>query len=241
VLSQYQQREHAAWRQFDALIAISQGEYQNVQALLPEKRLFYAPMGIDTAQWSYSWEPSSPARIAYYGSLSNPHNQQEAMRCYRDIMPLIWQKHPQVEFWIIGSSPPDFIQALSSENPNVIVPGFVEDIRALLRTITILLCPFEGQFGFRSRLIEAMALGVPVVATPNAVYGMNLDTGLGLFLSDNNAILADYSTQFIEQTRWAHEQSHLARQQIEDRFGFDTTYGRLAQDLYEYSCGDRNL
>jgi len=44
----------------------------------------------------------------------------------------------------------------------------------VLKTITVLLCPFTGTYGFRSRVIEAMALGIPVVATPDAVHGMDL-------------------------------------------------------------------
>lgn len=234
-LRQYQNHEHYAWETFDALIAISDGEKQHVQNLFPNKRVFYAPMGIDTSVWIYSYEPVSPPRIAYYGGLGNPYNQKEAMRCYEQIMPHIWSEHPDVEFWFIGSNPPDFIRALPYKDTRVHVPGFVEDIQSLLKTITLVLCPFEGQFGFRSRLIEVMALGVPVVATPNAVYGMRVEDGYGLLLSGSNENLANYCLRLIEQSVWAREQSHLARQQVEQKYSFDATYGVLTSSLYEFA------
>lgn len=233
-LKQYQKYEHAAWKQFDALIAINDGEHKHVKALYPEKTIFYAPMGIDTKQWKYSWEPSFPHRIAYYGGLGNPYNQQSALRCYYHIMPVIWDRYPETEFWIIGSNPPDSIQALPDKDKRIHVPGFVENIQELLETITAVLCPFNGQFGFRSRLIEVMSLGVPVAATHDAVYGMGMIEGEGLLLDNNDMALAEYSVKLIEKPEWAKDQSRLARKQVEDMFSFEGTYGKLSHELYKF-------
>lgn len=233
-LKQYHQYELTAWEKFDALIAINDGEYQHIQSLFPEKTLFYAPMGIDTTQWRYSWQPSSPPRIAYYGGLGNPFNQNAALQCYERIMPLIWQACPEAELWIIGSNPPRHLQELASSNSRVHVTGFVENIQDILKTVTAVLCPFHGQFGFRSRLIEVMALGIPVIATPDAVHGMNLEIEKGLYLNDDDAVLADWCVRLIQDRDWAYKQSLLARQQVEDKFSFDATYSQLANDLYQY-------
>lgn len=234
-LARYRTQEVAAWRRFDALLAINDAEYQHVVEMFPGKTVFNAPMGVDLQLWPYSWAPTTPPRIAYYGALANPYNQQEALRCYRQIMPRIWEVCPQAEFWIIGSNPPDYLKALPGVDSRVHVPGFVEEIQSLLKTVTVVVCPFEAQFGFRSRLIEVMALGVPVAATPDAVYGMNMNDGHGLFLADTDDALAQYCLRLIGQPDWAQQQSRMARRQVEERFGFDTTYGQLARDLYEFA------
>jgi len=233
-LKRYEQHEYNAWKTFDALIAITDSEYKHVQALFPRKTLFYTPMGVDLKLWPYMWTPSAPARIAYYGGLGNPYNQREALRCYHHIMPHIWQIHPRTEFWIIGSNPSESLRELVRKDSRIHVPGFVEEIHSLLSTMTTVLCPFEGRFGFRSRLIEALALGVPIVATPDAVYGMGLETGGGVFLDDRNESLAQFCLSLIENNEFAHQQSLLARQQVEKNFSFEATYGKLAQDLYDF-------
>lgn len=156
------------------------------------------------------------------------------MWCIQKIMPLIWRGIPDVEFWVVGANPPLGIQNLQSDG-RVRVTGFVPDVGEVLATMTAVLCPWHGTYGFRSRLIEVMALGVPVVATPDAVYGMGMDVNKGLFLAEADEELAEYCLALIQQPDWAQQQSLLARQQVEGKFSFEATYGQLAKDLYEFA------
>lgn len=149
-------------------------------------------------------------------------------------MPLIWEQRPDVEFWIVGANPSPEIRALEDDE-RIRVTGFVSDVGETLATMTAVLCPWEGTYGFRSRLIEVMALGVPVVATPDAVYGMGLETEEGIFLSKEDNGMAASALALLEQPDWAQRQSHLARQQMEEKFSFEATYGKLAEDLHRFA------
>lgn len=231
-VERYRGAEEQAWRQFDALIAINKEEARYARAVVgKQKPIFYAPMGTDLSAWPYSWQPVHPPRFAYYGGLGSPHNQQAALRCYEQIMPHIWQKHPEAELWLVGSDPPASLLRLPREDRRVVVTGYVEHVQNVLRTMTAVLCPWTGTYGFRSRLIEVMALGVPVVATPDAVYGMDMQTGQGLFLDSTDEGMAQACLRLLEHADLAREQSILARRQVEDNFSYEATYGRLAHDL----------
>lgn len=230
----YRRQEEKAWQRFDAIITINAAEHEVVRKLLPDMPLRYAPMGIDMSQWSYSWQPASPPRVAYYGGLGSPHNQRDALRCYNDIMPHIWSQAPDTELWLIGSRPPQSLRSLPDRDRRVHVTGFVEDIQSILKTMTAVLCPWEGKFGFRSRLIEAMALGVPVVATPDAVYGMDLDDGAGCLLASTNASLARECLRIVRDRDEARQQSIMARRQVENKYSFQATYGALTKSLLDF-------
>lgn len=232
----YRRREEAAWARYDALIAISEGEADYARSVVPDKPIFVAPMGTDLAQWPYCWSPVTPPRLGFYGSLGSWLNQESVMWCIQKIMPLIWQEMPDVEFWVVGANPPLEIQNLQSDG-RVHVTGFVPDVGEVLATMTAVLCPWRGTYGFRSRLIEVMALGVPVVATPDAVYGMGMDVNKGLLLAEADEELAEHCLTLIGKPDWAQRQSRLARQQVEEKFSFEATYGQLAKDLYEFVCG----
>ena len=230
----YQKQEEAAWRQFDALIAINREEMRYVQTRVPPTiRLFYAPMGTDLTRWPYSWEPAQPPCLAYYGGLSSFHNQQGALRCFKNIIPIIWRQFPKAELWLVGSNPPQFLRALARD-PRVHVTGYVEDVQSILRTISVVLCPWSGTYGFRSRLIEVMALGVPVVASPDAVYGMELEEGKGLFLGEDDRGLAEHTLKLLGDRQFAQKQSRLARKEVERLFSFENTYGCLMHELSEW-------
>lgn len=235
MVSRYRRREEAAWRRFDALIAINRNELAYVKERVQTgARVFYAPMGISLEEWPFRWAPTTPPRVAYYGGLGSAHNQAAALRCASEIMPLVWKRCPDAELWIVGSSPPQSIRALESDR--IRVTGFVDDVAAVLSRMTCVLCPWEGTYGFRSRIVETMALGVPVVATPDSVDGMALADGQGILLVSSDREFADAVLTLLGDAALAKDQSTAARHAIEEAYGFDATYGRLAEEVMQWTA-----
>lgn len=231
-VSRYRLQEEAAWRRFDALITINAAEHDYVRQRLPDPTpLFYAPMGTDLSRWPYGWQRANPPRIAYYGGLGSPHNQRDALRCFEQIMPLVWQQCPDAELWLVGSNPPDRLRTIPQRDPRVRVTGFVREVQELLSSMSAVLCPWTGRYGFRSRLVEVMALGVPVVTTPDAVYGMGLEHEQGVLLAPDDRRLALQTLRLLNDSHFAGHQSQCARHQVEERYSFDNTYGRLTSEL----------
>jgi hypothetical protein len=74
-------------------------------------------------------------------------------------------------------------------------------------------------------------VGTPVVATPDAVFGMGLEAGQGLLLADQDGTLAEQCRMLLQDSAMAQQTSLRARAQVEERFGFDVTYGHLAREL----------
>jgi glycosyltransferase involved in cell wall biosynthesis len=227
----YATREEQAWRQFDGVIAINREEQRYAELKLAgTSKVFYAPMGTDLTEWPYSWDPSKPKRVAYYGGLGGLHNQKAALKCHRYIMPKIWRDFPDAELWLVGSNPPRSLQDLTADG-RVKVTGYVENPRTILGTMSAVVCPWSGTYGFRSRLIEVMALGVPLVTSPDAVYGMELEHLNGLLLGKDDDELASCALQFLWDPIFASEQSALARNVVVRLFSIEKTYGNLITNL----------
>jgi glycosyltransferase involved in cell wall biosynthesis len=225
LVRRYQAREESAWNHFDALIAINQDEYNYArQRVHGEIHFFNTPMGTDLSLWPACWQPvTTPRRVAYYGGLGSLHNQQDAHLCYREIMPVIWEQFPDVELWIVGNDPPAIIKDLERD-ARMHVTGFVENPQDILKTMSLVLCPWSGTYGFRSRLVEVMALGVPVVASQEAVFGMCLDEGQGIVLAETPAAMAERALNWISNPMELQQQSLLARSQMERKFSYQVTY-----------------
>ena len=230
-VARYRKAEERAWSLFDGVVAINEDERAYAKQIVPQSApVFYAPMGTDLERWSYRYAPTSPPRIAYYGSLGTEHNQRSAMQCHNEIMPLVWQRYPNAELWLVGGNPSEKIRALASDR-RVVVTGFVEQVPDVLATMTLVLCPWRGTYGFRSRLVEVMAVGVPVVASPDAVAGMGMTVGNGLFLAKDATEFAAYADSLLASPTFAMAQSRLARQQMDELFSLDATYYRLMREL----------
>ncbi len=233
-IRKYRAHEERAWNRDNALIALNASEYQAMREKTNDAHIFHTPMGINLADWPCAWQPATPPRLAYYGGLGSRHNQQDALDCYEKIMPAIWRQIPNAELWIVGSDPPNFLRALAEKDRRVIVTGFVEHPQNVLQTVSALLCPWSGTYGFRSRLIEVMALGVPVIASPDAVYGMDMKIGQGIFLEDSHEGIAARALRLLANKTLLEQQSRLARKQMEESFSYEATYARLAEELLKF-------
>ncbi|NBB86897.1 MAG: glycosyltransferase [Bacteroidetes bacterium] len=233
----YQAHEVRAWNHFDALIAINEAERQYIEEHVdPGVDVFFAPMGIDLTQWPYRWTYRTPPVVAYYGGLGSRHNQESAWQCYHEVMPPIWARHPEAQFWIVGSSPPDDLQQLAQDDDRVRVTGFVEHVPDVLGEATVVVCPWTGRYGFRSRLVEVMALGIPVVTTPDAVHGMQLQDGEGLVLTEGPSAMATQALRILDDADEAHTMSRGARACVEEHYDVQQTYGRLAREVVDWNA-----
>jgi len=153
------------------------------------------------------------------------------------VMPHVWRQRPEVEFWIVGSNPPEHFKKLERD-PRVKVTGFVPRPQEVLNSATAILCPWSGTYGFRSRLVEAMALGTPIAASLDAAYGMELEQDHGFFSCSSPEQMAKCALALIESPSFASQQSRFARAQVEELYSFENSYARLASELYEW-LGER--
>jgi glycosyltransferase involved in cell wall biosynthesis len=238
-VSRYRRREEDAWRSFDAIAAINDEEYRYVSKLGLSSRVFRAPMGVSLERWPYRWHPADPPRLAFYGGFGSEQNRTGARRCLEKILPAIWRRRPDVELWLVGGEPPEWLRRLA-DPPRIRVTGFVEEVPPLLATMTAVLCPWVGTYGFRSRLVEAMALGVPVVASPDAVDGMGIPDGQGALLAESDEALAAAALRLLEDPTAAAALSRGARKRVEMRYGLEQTYGRWIREVREWlPAGER--
>ena len=230
----HREREEAAWRDFDALVAINRDEFDYTKSVVPASRqIFYTPMGVELEQWPYTWRPADPPRVAYYGGMSAKRNQEGALRVLRGVMPEVWRRFPKAEFWIVGSKPPASIQALTA-NPSIKVTGFVKDLPPLLGSMSVVVCPFDGTYGFRSRMVEVLAAGVPSVCTPDAVAGMELVERGAVLPGKTDQELAAQTVNLLTTPALSESQSRHGRRVVEELFSYESTYQKLALDLIQW-------
>jgi len=223
-IRKYQIAEVNSWKSFDAIIAINNSELNYVKRHVSSSvKLFYIAMGIDMSVWPYVWQPCKPQRLAYYGGMGSLHNKRNALFCVESVMPFIWEKYPDTEFWIIGNDPDNELVSLE-EDPRIHVTGYQEKVQDSLKYISVFLCPWHGKYGFRSRIIEVMATGVPVICSRDAVDGMELQEGEGLFFAESGPEFASLAVAFLSDKELLANQSKQARKQVEEIYSFENTY-----------------
>ncbi len=235
-LQEYKRYEEKVWHKFDYLIAINHEEASYVKGQMGKEKVWYLPMGIDMEQWPQTVDPGNEVpHIAWYGGLATAHNQRDALRVYREVMPAIWKEIPKAEFWIIGSNPPEHIIELGMKDFRVTVTGFLDDVASALGSVDLVLCPWEGTYGFRSRLIEVMATGTPVITTEDAASGMDLEDGKGILFENDLDKWSSITIDLLSSSEKLLKLRKQAREAAVTGYSLNTTYDLLPEMIKSIS------
>jgi glycosyltransferase involved in cell wall biosynthesis len=109
---------------------------------------------------------------------------------YHQIFPLIRQRLPHLRFSVVGGHPPEAIRSLESD-PAVDVTGYVDDIRPHVRACGLVVLPIRICSGILNKLLQSLALGVPVVATNMSLEGLDVVSDRDLLVADSPEAIAD--------------------------------------------------
>jgi polysaccharide biosynthesis protein PslH len=181
---------YEAWllSQFDHVLVTSRSDKKALIELpgagsVSEEHISVLPNGVDLEYFSANGENMRElSTLVVSGKMSYHANVTMALHLVQDIMPLVWEKRPDVKVCIVGKDPPRELLALTN-NPAVIVTGTVDDIRPYLKKATVAVVPITYGAGIQNKVLEAMACGTPVVSTPMAVSAVNVKAGEDLFVA----------------------------------------------------------
>ncbi len=190
------------------------------------------PNGIDLDFWSRQRESLGQATVLYAGAFSYRPNIDAALFLANEIIPKIRKSCPEARLILAGRDPPPELQALASGS-NVEVTGFVEDIRPYYEKATVFLAPLRVAGGIQNKLLEAMALEIPVVTTNKGVAGLGLSTEEGtnanLHVCDSAEDLANATLAVLRSQAKTPELASENRRLVTDRFSWTTAASQLAE------------
>lgn len=128
--------------------------------------------------------------IAFVGSMNWPPNIDGALWFIREVLPLIRQTRPDVRFRVIGHKPPPSLHQLAASTPGIEVTGTVPAVQPLLSECTVQVVPLRAGSGVRHKILESMAVGVPVVSTTLGAEGLYLRDEHEILIADDASALS---------------------------------------------------
>lgn len=141
------------------------------------------PHGIDQHYFQPYTGPRQPQTLIFSGKMSFHANVAGAMTLVERIMPLLWAQRPDIRLIIAGSNPPRKVRRLARD-PRIQVTGYVPDLRPFIAQAQVAVSPLPYAVGIQNKVLEAMALGTPVVASSCAIAGLQATSGLDVLVAD---------------------------------------------------------
>jgi glycosyltransferase involved in cell wall biosynthesis len=219
---------------FDLSIVVGKKDYEVLKALSPDANVALIPNGVDTAYFNKLPENISEYPVlTFFGKISTPPNVDAVKYFYHSIFPIIRAKIPGIRFHIVGSSPTDEIKKLT-EDENVVVTGYVEDIRTYIAKADVVICPMRKGGGIKNKILEAMSLGRAVVSTSIGAEGVDVTNGQDILISDTPAEFAESINRILSDKCLRDRVVTNARKLIDNNYSWDicaNKYIKLFEDL----------
>ena len=164
--------------------------------------------------------------LVFTGQMDYRPNVEAVESFARETLPAIRAAHPDARFAIVGRNPVKSVQTLA-DLPGVIVTGGVPDVRGWLAAADVVVAPLRIARGIQNKVLEAMAMARPVVASSQAAEGIDATHGAHLLVADDPAKEAESIIALLADPARAAALGQAARARMEQRYRWSATLDRL--------------
>jgi glycosyltransferase involved in cell wall biosynthesis len=236
----------AAWRRYerrvlaaaDAVVVFTEEDRGRIAARAPADRVKRIAPGVDLpgeggahggGALGEGGVPGGGRAVVFVGGFGHPPNVEAALRLGRAIFPAVRARVPAATLEIVGADPPAEVRALAGDG--VTVTGRVPDAQPYLERAAVVAAPLRLGGGMRVKVLEALAAGKPLVATPRALAGIDLAPGEHALIGESDAELADAIAVLLEDADGRGRMGKGARDWVAEHLSWKRTLDAY-DDLY---------
>ncbi|PKB25592.1 sugar transferase (PEP-CTERM/EpsH1 system associated) [Novosphingobium kunmingense] len=178
-------------------------------------------------------------RLLFSGQMDYAPNVEAALRAVDRLLPLVRARLPQATLHIVGRNPVEELLAQHGKD-GVYVWGAVDDMRSYIAAADVALIPLDIARGVQNKVLEAMAMALPVVLTSEAATGIGAQDGRHLLIADTDEGLADHVISLAQDPARASAVGHEARRFVVDTLSWQATLAPLVDLLADCAPGSRD-
>jgi glycosyltransferase involved in cell wall biosynthesis len=225
--------EFDVYRSADHILTLTPQERYNLLDRAPDLKTTVIPYGVDLDEFRTNTLPDREKSILFTGYFHHKPNCEAVRWFTRKVWPILKAKHPDLKFYIVGRSPPNDLIDLRRQDENIIVTGEVESINPYLQNSQVYVCPIRSGSGFRGKILQAMAAGIPVVSTTLGAEGFPAQTGHNMILADSPTLMAREINLLLDEPGLRDRIAANATSLIDPAYTWDTCIDELERVLHE--------
>lgn len=181
-----------AWRRFartalrrvDRIVVFTDRDRAALLELAPSVPIRTIPFAVELPDRPLDPRGHGPPTLLFFGGFEHPPNADAALRLLRSIFPSVRERHPDVVLELVGDSPTAEMKALAGEG--VVVAGRVDSLTSYLDRAAAVVVPLRLGGGMRVKVLEALAAGKALIASPRALEGLSLTAGEDVLVAESD-------------------------------------------------------
>jgi polysaccharide biosynthesis protein PslH len=235
-LREYERRVCArSWR----VVVTTDREAALARQVTEHDRVHVIANGVDTTYFAPAGSRPDPAAptVAFTGDMSYFPNEMAVTFFAHEVLPIVRRSVPAVRFLVVGRNPGKKVKQLEGLG-GIEVTGFVPDVRAYLAQTHVSVAPFSIAAGIQNKILEAMASGLPVVATSRTVRGLAREVAEMVDTADEPAAMAAAVVALLRDPGLARRRGLEGRARVAAAYDWEHWLGKLVE-LVEGSVVER--
>ncbi len=177
--------------QFANNLAVSPEDAEVLRSISPGLPTAVVPNGVDTEFFSPRKDPGGHT-LLFCGGLDWYPNAEAMAYFFGEIWPRLTSQLPDLRIIVVGRRPPQWLSELANQDSRIEVTGFVDDVRPYFRRATAYVCPIRIGGGTRLKILDALAMGMPLIGTTFACSGIAVRP-------ESDVLIGDTSEDFTRQ------------------------------------------
>ncbi|MCG8526070.1 MAG: glycosyltransferase [Opitutales bacterium] len=229
---QLKQYEQDNYRTFEGISTVSERDAEVLRSFLSPEKVNVIENGVDLE--AFSPDPNSvrePGKLIFTGRMDYSPNVDAVKWFCSEILPLIQKEIKEVHFEIVGRDPTPEVMELNQLS-GVKVSGFVEDLASEVRKSSIFVCPIRLGSGMKNKILEAMALGMPIVSTSEGASGLHVKDGQELLLRDNPKSFAQAVINLLKESSESERMGAKAHNYIKSHHNWESWTNKLEDHFH---------
>jgi len=218
-------------KEYDLSLVCSPEDLQYLERLHNIKNIRLLPNGVDLATFkAETHDYSHNHTLLFTGNMDYAPNVDAVIYFVHDILPIIYKRFPQVKFVIAGQRPVEKVLELA--NDKVIVTGFVKNLAITYNSASVVVAPLRFGAGTQNKVLEAMAMGVPVVCSNIGFKGLSIESGDGAIMQTGKEEFAQSVIELLSSSALRRQVGEKGKGIITSKFDWDVV-ATLLEDYFE--------
>ena len=213
-------------RKFDVCTATTRAEWETLEGYRTGVATDWFPNGVDAGYFAPSADAYDPDTISFIGRMDYYPNQECMFDFCERALPLLKAARPNLKLCIVGADPSPKVRRLA-EIPGVSVTGSVPDVRPYAQKSALTVAPLNIARGTQNKILEAMAMGVPVVTSRVAAGGVDAVAGEHFLVAGTPTEYRDAIMRILDDANERRRLAEAGRARMLSNHAWDKSMKRL--------------
>ena len=234
--------EQGYLEKFNSIVTVTSKDKRIIKKLEPESKVKVIPNGVNLNKFPYRITNQGGQRIVFVGNMDRATNIDAARFLALEVFPALSDRYPEAVLELVGAKPTPEVLELN-DLPGVVVTGKVTNVVEYLHWATVCVLPIRQGYGLRNRTLEAMASGVPVVASDRALAEFEVDGTNAPLRAMRANTLEEYIYaigRLFSEPKLRQKLSENARSFVEAEYTWDKVGQKYEQVLLDSVKRDRH-